>query len=138
MTRSIRVALAAVLLAGASVTLDASLAAQSAPPPKLVIYGDQKCPTDKDGNEIVVCEHRSKDEQFRIPKEIREFQVTPENEAWASKVVAHDQVAATGIGSCSTVGPGGGSGCLLQQMADDRKENKQRAADQRHIEENLP
>lgn len=136
MNGSIRAALAALtLLSGMRA---APLHAQSAPPPKLVIYGSEKCPTDKDGNEIVVCERRSQSEQFRIPKEIREFQVTPENEAWASKVVAHDSVAATGIGSCSTVGPGGASGCLLKQMADDRKENKQRAADQRNIESNLP
>lgn len=94
----------------------------------LVLYGNQRCPTDTEGNEIVVCERRSAAEQFRVPKELREFQVTPENQAWAAKAQG-TLAAGTGvnsIGSCSTVGPGGQSGCFLQAARADRAENRQR------------
>ncbi len=94
----------------------------------LVLYGNQRCPTDTEGNEIVVCERRSAAEQYRVPKELREFQVTPENQAWAAKAQG-SLAAGTGvnsIGSCSTVGPGGQSGCFLQAARADRAENQQR------------
>lgn len=94
----------------------------------LVLYGNQRCPTDRDGNEVVVCERRSASEQFRVPKELREFQVTPENQAWAAKAQG-TLAAGTGansIGSCSVVGPGGQSGCFLQSSRADRAENRAR------------
>jgi hypothetical protein len=106
----------------------------------LVLFGNERCPTDQNGNEIVVCTHRSAAEQFRIPKEMREFKVTPENEAWAVRAqgLVNDGTAAGGIGSCSTVGPGGSTGCFLQQAQAARAENKERKADEKHVEESLP
>jgi hypothetical protein len=134
---AIRASLAATMLVGGVISMPDIAAAQHAPIPKLVIYGDQKCPTDGNGDEIVVCERRNKSEQFRIPKELRDFKVTPENESWASKVVAHDNVAATGIGSCSTVGPGGSTGCFLQEAQQAREENKEKKADAASVESAL-
>lgn len=94
----------------------------------LVLYGNQRCPTDTQGNEVVVCERRSASEQFRVPKELREFVVTPENAAWAAK--AQGTLAAgegaNSIGSCSVVGPGGQSGCFMQSARANRAENKAR------------
>ncbi|MEO5866847.1 MAG: hypothetical protein ABIS14_10985 [Sphingomonas sp.] len=104
----------------------------------LTLYGNQRCPTNSDGNEIVVCVRRSAQEQFRIPKELREFQVTPENEAWASKVVANDNVGAVGIGSCSPVGPSGSTGCFLKQAQATKKDNQARKDADRRVQENLP
>ena len=97
----------------------------------LVLYGNQRCPTNKEGSEVVVCVRRSAEEQFRIPKELREFQITPENQAWAAREqgVLAEGTGANSIGSCSTVGPGGASGCFLQQSRRNRAENKQRAKD---------
>lgn len=101
----------------------------------LTLYGNQRCPTDAEGNEIVVCVRRSAAEQFRVPKELREFEVTPENEAWAAK--AQGTMAAgegvNSIGSCSAVGPGGQSGCFLQASRANRAENKARVKEQRNI-----
>ena len=94
----------------------------------LVLYGNERCPTDREGNEVVVCEHRSAAEQYRVPKELREFQVTPENQSWARQAQG-TLAAGTGvnsIGSCSVVGPGGQSGCFLQAARADRAENKAR------------
>ena len=102
----------------------------------LVLYGNERCPTDNDGNEIVVCTRRSASEQFRVPKELREFQITPQNEAWAAKAqgVADTGVGANSIGSCSTVGPGGATGCFNQAARANRQTNKARAADQSAVE----
>ena len=92
----------------------------------LVLYGNERCPTDAQGNEVIVCERRSAAEQFRVPKELREFQVTPENQSWARQ--AQGTLAAgegnNTIGSCSTVGVGGASGCFLQQSRNNRATNQ--------------
>ena len=94
----------------------------------LVLYGNQRCPTDTQGNEVVVCERRSASEQFRVPKELREFQVTPENAAWAAKAqgTLASGTGANSIGSCSVVGPGGQSGCFLQAARANKAANKER------------
>lgn len=81
----------------------------------LVIYGDDKCPTNADGDEIVVCVRRPAEERYRIPKDLRDQEVKRENESWAVRQQDAMSVGATGIGSCSTVGPGGGTGCSAQE-----------------------
>ena len=81
----------------------------------LVLYGNERCPTNSDGAEVVVCVRRSAEEQFRIPKELREFEVTPENASWAVKEQADRDVGNVGTGSCSTVGAGGATGCFVQE-----------------------
>lgn len=98
----------------------------------LVLYGNQRCPTDNAGNEVVVCERRSAAEQFRVPKELREFQITPENQAWAAKAqgTLAEGTGANSIGSCSVVGPGGQSGCFLQQARADRAANNERKVEE--------
>lgn len=135
--KQVSTALAGAVFATLGALAPAPVLAQGKPIPQLVIYGSQKCPTDTDGNEVVVCVRRPASEQFRIPKELREFKVTPENESWASKVVANDPVGSTGIGSCSNVGAGGGTGCFLQQSQINRATNKERNADQRDLESTI-
>ena len=81
----------------------------------LVLYGNERCPTNSNGEEIVVCQRRSAQEQFRIPQEVRTLEVTPENETWAAREKANQDVGAVGVGSCSTVGAGGQTGCFVQQ-----------------------
>lgn len=81
----------------------------------LTLFGNERCPTDKEGNEIVVCVRRNAAEQFRVPKELRELQVTPENASWAAKAQASldGGVGVDSVGSCSAVGAGGQSGCTV-------------------------
>ena len=92
----------------------------------LVLYGNERCPTNADGDEIVICERRSAQEQYRVPKELREFQVTPQNQSWAAKAQATLETGdgVDTIGSCSTSGAGGQTGCFAQAAAAARAERK--------------
>lgn len=92
----------------------------------LTLYGNEKCPTDRNGNEIVVCTRADASEQFRVPKDLREFKITPRNQAWALRAQGTLDTGATGIGSCSAVGPGGSIGCSQQQFRAAKEENKDR------------
>ncbi len=97
----------------------------------LTLFGNERCPTNAQGEEIVICVRRSAQEQYRVPKELREFAVTPENESWAAKAqgTLGTGVGANSIGSCSTVGPGGATGCFGQRVREARRENKERATE---------
>lgn len=88
----------------------------------LTLYGNERCPTNKAGEEIVVCVRRSAEEQFRDP--LRNYAVTPENAAWAQKEAATRSVGNVGIGSCSTVGAGGQIGCNAQFVRAGKAERK--------------
>ncbi len=101
----------------------------------LVLYGNERCPTNNDGDEIVICERRSAREQYRVPKELREFAVTPQNESWAARAqgTLDAGVGANSTGSCSTVGAGGQTGCFLQNARAARKENKARKVEEARV-----
>ena len=99
----------------------------------LVIYGDQKCPTDSNGREIVVCQRRDAGEQFRIPKELRELEVTPENESWTARSEDVLNVGGSGIGSCSVSGAGGDTGCFAKQAQAWKREKQHREEQQADI-----
>lgn len=95
----------------------------------LTLFGNQRCPTDSDGNEVVVCVRQGASEQFRIPKGLREFKVTPQNESWAKNQSVAMAAGGSGTGSCTTVGAGGGIGCFGQQTRIAKAETKQREKD---------
>lgn len=97
----------------------------------LVLFGNDKCPTNASGEQIVVCSRLPESERYRIPKELRTpILITPENQSWAAK--ANDTLnagAATGTGSCSAVGAGGWTGCWAQQMRDAKRQRQAQAAE---------
>ncbi len=97
----------------------------------LTLFGNERCPTNANGEEIVVCVRRSAQEQYRVPKELREFVVTPQNESWAAKAqgTMDTGVGVSSIGSCSAVGVGGATGCFGQRVREARAENRARAAE---------
>ncbi|RYE00154.1 MAG: hypothetical protein EOP61_14035 [Sphingomonadales bacterium] len=101
----------------------------------LLIYGDDKCPTNTDGDEIVVCQRLDEAERFRIPKTLREQAGRPQaNESWAVRSQGALDAGKFGAGSCSAVGVGGTTGCFVQQATAAKKETKAR----KEAEENLP
>ena len=103
----------AILAAGAAAALvPAPAAAQQDKVRRLIVYGNDPCPRAAGGDEIVVCARRPETERYRIPKELRDQPSDdPENTSWAVRAESLEYVGRTGIQSCSTVGPGGVSGC---------------------------
>jgi hypothetical protein len=93
---------------------------------ELIIYGDDKCPTNTNGEEIVVCRRLDESERFRVPKDLRELQITPKNEAWAVRQQSALVEGQTGTGSCSTVGPGGQTGCFVREATAARADARAR------------
>lgn len=110
-----------LLLAAAALTAFAAPAAaqtQAAPPAagnerinQLIVYGDDPCPQSSE-EQINVCARKPESERYRIPEALRGDPNDPANQAWASKATELQYVGRSGIGSCSTVGPGGMIGCF--------------------------
>ena len=117
---------AATALVPAPVTGQATTSAQERVS-RIVVYGRDPCPRGS-GDEIIVCARRPESERYRIPESEREPSDNPENESWAARAQTIEYVGRTGIQSCSTVGPGGVSGCW-EQMVRAWREDRRRAAD---------
>lgn len=100
----------------------------------LLIYGNDKCPTNKDGEEIVVCQRLNESERFRVPKDLREGEVKPQRESWAVRQQDALTTGATGTGSCSAVGASGSTGCFVRQATAARQERRK----EKQAAENLP
>lgn len=87
----------------------------------LTIFGDDPCPAD------IICVRAPESERYRIPKEIRDLSpIKPENESWAVRSEAALAAGATGTGSCSTVGPGGQTGCFVKEATAARADARAR------------
>ncbi len=93
-----------------------ALAQQDAPNERvnqLIIYGDDACPPST-ADEITVCARKDESERFRIPDLLRGDPNSRANEAWTERVRAYETVGATGVSSCSPVGTGGDTGCMMR------------------------
>ena len=89
----------------------------------VTVYGKDRCPRTT-RKEIVVCSRRPESERQRIPRDLREPPPSPESESWTSKAERLETMGRTGIASCSPVGPGAGSGCLLEMIKKAREEQR--------------
>jgi hypothetical protein len=94
---------------------------------QVIVYGTEPCPPSPDG-EIVICARRPETERYRVPEVLRETDTGPEGESWASRAQSLEFVSETGTQSCSTVGPGGHTGCLEQLIRQARAERRAGAA----------
>lgn len=121
--------LALAALVAAPLVWIAPASAQNAPiNGVLTVFGDDDCPPD------VICVRAPENDRYRIPQELRDQTVKPENESWAVRQQSTMNVGATGTGSCSAVGPGGFTGCFVQQARAAKAEREARKAE----EANLP
>ena len=117
---------AAIAAAGAAAAAFVPAAAQlpaSERITRMVVYGDQPCPTGT-GDEIIVCARRPGGERYRIPEALRDEATAddPENTSWAVHADALEYVGRTGIQSCSPVGPAGHTGCFEELVRAARNE----------------
>ena len=80
---------------------------------EIIVYGTDPCPRSTD-DEIVVCARKPETERFRIPERFRKGGSIQSRQAWAVRARQFETVGATGVNSCSPVGPAGYTGCLSQ------------------------
>ena len=88
---------------------------------QLIVYGDDPCPQSS-GDIIVVCARKPESDRFRIPEDLREDPRASQNQSWTARATELQYVGRSGIGSCSTVGPGGASGCYAELVRQARAE----------------
>ncbi len=81
----------------------------------LDVYGDDPCPA-SNGQEIVVCVHHPRNEQFRIPQSLRESEAAPQA-LGGTALAAVQSTGGTGaqIQSCNAIGAGVNAGCLQKE-----------------------
>lgn len=87
---------------------------------QLIIYGDETCPPSTD-EQINVCARLPESDRYRIPENLRTRE-DPESNSWYNRAIELSYVGRTGIGSCSTTGPGGMIGCFNQLVSQARAE----------------
>ena len=111
-------------LASGLAALPTAASAQSGALGEIIVYGNDPCPRAAD-DEVVVCVRRPETERYRIAEDLRTSGTRQEREAWSNKARPLMSAGNTGINSCSAVGPGGHTGCLLQEIHENKAANNE-------------
>ena len=130
---------AAFVLILAAPALAAAEQAESGQPPQRIrsvtLTGAETCPPSTD-TEVVVCSRINPDEQFRVPKELRdEGPIPAQRQSWVNRTQTMRDVSRVAGGlpnTCSAVGTGGQTGCaqqLAEQYAAERRARRAAEAD---------
>jgi hypothetical protein len=118
---------AAVTIAGGFVALPAPAIAQAQPNiAEIIVYGTDPCPRSTE-DQVVVCARRPEAERYRIPPNMRQSGTPQQMQSWAVRSQSLESVGATGMNSCSPVGPAGYTGCLMKVINQARQERKEQA-----------
>lgn len=118
---------AAMAFAGGYAALPAPALAQAQPNiAEIIVYGNDPCPRSTN-NEIYVCNRRPEAERYRIPQNMRQSGTPQQMQSWAVRSKSLETTGATGLNSCSAVGPAGYTGCLEKLIKESRGERKQQA-----------
>ena len=118
---------ATAAVAGGSTALPAPALAQTTS--QITVYGTDPCPRSTD-TQIFVCNRRPESERYRLPKQDQLVGTRQQRESWAQRSQPLMTVGATGVGSCSAVGPGGREGCLVQEINQAKKDQQEQQSDQ--------
>jgi len=119
----------AALAAGGFSMLPAPAFAQAAPSMReITVYGTDPCPRSTD-TAVYVCNRRPEAERYRLPKNQQLQGTRQQRQSWAKQAQTLTTVGNTGTGNCSPVGPGGFTGCLTQQINENRKANAEQQQD---------
>jgi len=89
----------------------------------VIIYGSDPCPRES------ICIRAPESQRYRIPDQLRQSGTPQQRQSWARKSRVLTTVGDTGIQSCSAVGPGGQTGCLIQSINQARSQTRQQAED---------
>ena len=127
MTRFATIAVGTGLIAGLAAIPQPSFAQAGSRVSEIIVYGNDPCPRSAD-DEVVVCARKPEAERYRIPENMRSSGPRQTREAWANKARQFETVVATGINSCSPVGPAGFTGCLKQVIDQAKSESDEAAA----------
>ena len=91
---------------------------------EVLVFGTDPCPRSTD-SQVYVCTRRPEAERYRLPKDMQLQGTRQERNSWANKSRALNRAGSTGIGSCSAVGPGGHTGCLIEEIKQARRETQE-------------
>ena len=113
----------AALAAGGFSMLPAPALGQGTPNMReITVFGSDPCPRSTD-TAVYVCNRRPETERYRLPKNQQLQGTRQQRQSWANKAQTLTTVGNTGTGNCSPVGPGGFTGCLTQEINENRKAN---------------
>ena len=90
---------------------------------KVLIFGTDPCPRD------AICIRAPESQRYRIPEALNPQGTPQERNSWANKSKVLTTVGDTGAQSCSAVGPGGHTGCLIQSINQAKSQARQSAED---------
>jgi hypothetical protein len=123
---AVTIAVGTGLIAGLTSLPEQGLAQAGSRVSEIIVYGNDPCPRSTD-DEVVVCARKPEADRYRIPERFRSSGPRQTREAWANRARAFETVGATGINSCSPVGPSGFTGCLKQVIDQARAESDEAA-----------
>jgi hypothetical protein len=89
----------------------------------VIIYGNDPCPRES------ICIRAPESQRYRIPDQLRQSGTPQQRESWSRKSRVLMTVGDTGTQSCSAVGPGGHTGCLVQSINQAKSQTRQQAED---------
>ena len=122
MTKVILALSAAATAAGFALAPAPAAAQQSTA--EVTVFGNDPCPRASNGA-IVVCRHRPETERYRLPQNQRTDGPRQVLQSWANKAQELQATGNIGPMSCSAVGPGGHTGCLIQEINRAKRESKE-------------
>ena len=124
MRRLTNFALAGAMLLTADLAIFPVAALGQSTAAEIIVYGTDPCPRSTD-DDIVVCTRRPEEERYRLAPNLRPSGTRQERDSWANRAQELKSVGSTGIGACSPVGPGGHTGCLIQDIERAMRENEE-------------
>jgi hypothetical protein len=113
-------------LLAAAAALPGVSAAQAQSQAEVGVFGTEPCPRSTDSS-IVICRRLPESLRYRMPEAYRPSGTYQERQSWANKAREVANVGATGTNTCSPVGPGGHTGCLVQEIQQARRAQQQAA-----------
>jgi hypothetical protein len=85
----------------------------------ITIYGNDPCPREN------ICVRAPESQRYRLPQSQNPQGTRQQRQSWAQKSKQIMTVGNTGAGTCSPVGPGGYTGCMVQEINQARQDTRE-------------